>query len=587
MTNIGRRQFIKKYCIVASVFVFWILAALTASIPINSPKNQYKQGYEYLDPLYPDLNDGDTAWMIFATILGFMLSPLLAYFYGCIDGKSSSSQVYTCLVTSAAITMLWIFLGFSLCYGSDKYGNSVFGDPSTYYMFQNVGAAPCTQAKTVPLSIFAMYELCFPLLASTIAGCILNGRVNIVGWLFFMSCWHILIYCPIAHLIWSPNGYFSNHYIRDFSGGMVVHMTGGFTALAAIIILGPRRNPVVKVEPHAPNLLTAMTLVWLTWFCLNAGKAHAANSIAAQSIMNTMLSCCASILMWIFLDMFIHHKSTLVSISNAILVSLITMSPSSGYFTGGGAICASILSVLATYGFAKYVTYELEEPKSPLNPLTLHCFTAAVGYLLTSIFSYKFINQEGSDGLTFGSGITVAFQLASLLLLIPGIAIAGGLLFILCDQIVPVRSEEEFASMETSLDSRGSGESSSPDLSFGSDSTNTVEMFDLFHPDEHTQFLRSDAILSSDALFLNGNGNNGMNNNEFVGFGVTLADNGIRQAEKDSVVQSPDRVVETIVEESGYISESTTMRHAFRTALEDMIMTKMKPRAQESFEIAI
>lgn len=590
LSSAYRRLFVKRICILLSICAFWILAALTASLPLNSPSNQYKQGYAYLDPQYPDLDNGDTAWMIISTILGIVLSPLLAYFYGSIEGKSSSSLVYTCFVTAAAITMMWIMMGFSLCYGSDANGNQLLGNPLTYFMFTNVGAAPSsTLAPTIPLSIFALYELCFPLLSATIVACSVNGRINTIGWLLFICVWHILLFCPIMHLMWAPNGFIRNHYVRDFSGGSVVNMTGSMTALSINFIIGP--NPKInaasggagvvvntnsRVEPNAPNVLTSLTLVWLSWFALSAGKAHAANSIAAQTLVNSMASTSACVLMWILLDFIIHKRSTLVSIANAVLASLITMAPSAGYFTAGGAICASILSVLATYYFGFKVTRELTEPKQCLSVITLHGFTGTVGFFLTSIFSYTFINETGTNGLTYGNGLAVAFQISAILILIPIIILASGAIFYVVDSIVPIRSEEEYTRpgggdignrgggdllMSSSSSSSSSGGESS---SIGEESSNnsTVEMFDLFQIADFTHFNRSDAYTGD--------------------FGVSVSDNNNRpsQSHKDSSVRIPDRVSENSSksEDNGFYNLADSMRLAFRNELQEFITTKVNAR---------
>lgn len=268
--------------------------------------------------------------------------------------------------------------------------------------------------------------------------------------------------------------------------------------------------------------------------------------------------------MWIFLDFLVHQKSTLVSIANALLVSLITMTPSSGYVTAGGAIVATIISVLVTYVFGFKFTRELRDPKQTLSVITLHGFTGSVGFFLTSIFSYKFVNEEGASGMIFGKGLPAAFHFALIILILPSIFIATAVVFFLSDLIVPIRSEDEFYAASDSGDNGSQVESSS---AMG-ESTSTVEMFDLFHGgggvEEEQLFNRSDVMTSEIAS----------SNNDI----------GIKQAEKDTVVRPPDRVVERNMEESGYTSVSETMRASFRNELQEFITSKMR---SDRFEAAI
>lgn len=440
----------KRLCVLLGVFFFSVFAILTLSVPLNSPKKQYLQGYQHLDPLSPTLNHGDSAFLISSTVFGFLVSPLLSRFYGATMGNSTSSMYYITILSAAAVTMLWIAIGFSLSYGDATSSINLFGNPSTYYMFRGVGAAPNSSlADSIPLIIFAIYELTFAVLASTILSCTLHDKVNALGWIFFVSVWHILVYCPVAHLIWgSSTGWLAQNNVQDFAGGLVVHMTSGFSALAIRLYLEMPKHGVhpQMIQPNASamksertdfSIVSSSATVWLAWIILTSGKHHSASFIATQSLANTFISTCASIFTWGILDLLMHGKNTVITFTNALIVSLVTMSSLSGHCTVGGSICATTICAQATYFFAYKITEELKEPSDSLSSLTLHCFTGTFGFLLTSIFSFKFEDHNGSAGMIYGNFWTMAYHLVVIAVFIPIVMLLSLILFYICDIILP------------------------------------------------------------------------------------------------------------------------------------------------------
>lgn len=246
------------------------------------------------------------------------------------------------------------------------------------------------------------------------------------------------MYCPIAHIVWHPEGFFPQNDIEDFSGGIVVNMLAGITAMVIHFIMGPVKDLKKPVVTLSSTYLTTFLLLFVSWFGINAGKAHGANSIAAQSVVNTIAGTTTAILTWIFVDMFFSRETSLVSVSNAVLIALVALTPCSGYVTVGGAMCVCIFTILFTYSFGYYITNELQSNQTPLSVITLHGFAGTVGFFFTAIFSYKFINEADFNGLTYGRGITLAHHISAILVLYPSIAIASGLVYYLVNFMFPI-----------------------------------------------------------------------------------------------------------------------------------------------------
>jgi Amt family ammonium transporter len=301
---------------------------------------------------------------------------------------------------------------FSLAYGKDAKDNGIIGYPQTFYFFHDTVN---TSNGTTTISILAVYELVFALVTATLVTISLAGRVNLNSFMIYMFAWHLIVYTPVAHIVWSPNGALFTNWVQDFSGSLVVHILSSATAISLHLVLGkdeiPKAGPVANPE----KAFYLSFVVWFLWFGFTAGKAHDANAVATQSVVNTIAATFSSILMSFFYHLILEKAITPVSLANAIMIGLVAITPASGYVTVGGAMVIAVFTYLFTAVVAMFFIGEGFNAHESFSTLTIHSVAGTVGYIWTAILSYHMINPEGYNGLTAGRGIPIAYQIAGLL----------------------------------------------------------------------------------------------------------------------------------------------------------------------------
>lgn len=285
-------------------FVLLVLVALAALV-YKGPAVSAPPG---------EINAGDTAWMITASALVLLMTPGLSFFYGgMVRYKNVVSTMLQSVIALGVISLLWVAVGFSLAFGESIGG--VVGNPMTYFMFQNVSEGAVTLgsnpsaglALTVPLLVFAMFQLKFAIITPALITGSFAERVRFSAYLLFMCLFSLVIYCPLAHMTWHPDGIFYQWGVKDFAGGTVVHMSAGFAALAGALVLGPRvshRKKEAHPPANIPYVLLGTGMLWFGWFGFNAGSAGAANGAAATAFATTNTASAAAMLGWIFFDWF-------------------------------------------------------------------------------------------------------------------------------------------------------------------------------------------------------------------------------------------------------------------------------------------
>lgn len=337
-----------------------------------------------------------------------------------------------------------------MVYGKDAKGNGVLGYPGTFYMFHDTTgeSAAMNGAANIPNSIFAVFELGFALLSAGIVTSSVAGRIQLNGFLFFMFVWHLVVYSPVAHVTWNPRGAFATNHIMDFSGALPVHSLAALTALVLHVVLGKDAIPASKPVAEPEKALFWVLIVWFLWFGFNAGKAHAANSVAAQSIVNTIAATTTSIITSFFYNIILEKPNNSTTLIYAILIGLIAITPASGFVTVGGAMVIAIF----TYGFTVFVSQfvigENAAENQPFSIVSTHAIAGAVGFLWTAIISYKFVNAAGENGLTYGRGTSLAYHISFLLALwgcatisVALIAFIANLLFPMGNGVIPAEYE--------------------------------------------------------------------------------------------------------------------------------------------------
>eukprot|EP01039_Chlorochromonas_danica_P006396 gene6396-7051_t len=378
------------------------LSSLTASLPIEIVSHQRSQRPDA--PSTSTIINGDTAWMIVATIFGLLAGPVLAYLYANIYGKSSNLLIQAVVLVASLVAFLWIIISLSLVWGVDANGDQIMGFPKQFYMFAHAGNLPIAEiADNIPMNIFAVFELTFAILAPAIVTSAVIDRVNIYGFLFFIFVWHLAVWTPIAHIVWNLRGFYKTNDIEDYAGGIVVHMMSAITVLATDLYLDFRGAPKSKIAtPRNPETALFSSLaVWFLWFGVNAGKAHGANVSASQAVVNTIAGVTVAISLNYLIDFVFDVPFTNITLINAILLGVVSTTPSSGFVPVGGAMIISVITTLSVRLIANLLLKDGINDQ-PYSIVSVHGIGGSVAFLFTALISYQFVNKEGMNGLTYG-----------------------------------------------------------------------------------------------------------------------------------------------------------------------------------------
>ncbi|WP_025883728.1 ammonium transporter [Segatella paludivivens] len=299
---------------------------------------------------FSKINAADVAWLITSTIFVLMMTPGLSFFYGGMVGaKNVISTMLQSFIAMGLISILWVVFGFSLAFGDDIGG--IIGNPLTFLMFKHVGAGVYMTATgkvlggaTIPLALFALFQMKFAIITPSLITGSFAERVRFSGYLFFMIFFFVMIYCPLAHMTWHPDGLFLKWGVVDFAGGIVVHASSGVAALAGAIFLGRRKKSTIDAEPaNIPFVLLGAALLWLGWFGFNAGSSLHADGTAVKAFLNTNTASATAMMTWIFFDCLRGRKPSAMGAAVGCVVGLVAITPSAGYVTVGQSIFISFV----------------------------------------------------------------------------------------------------------------------------------------------------------------------------------------------------------------------------------------------------
>ncbi len=385
----------------------------------------------------PNLASGDTAWMLTATGLVLIMTPGLALFYGgMVQPKNIISTMLQSFIAMGLVSILWVVVGFSIAFGDSIgwKGYGLFGNPLTFFMFENVNGASNTDlSPTFPLAVFAMFQLKFAIITPALITGSFAGRVRFRSYMLFISLFVLFIYAPLAHWTWHPNGFLRNWGVLDFAGGTVVHMSAGFAALAGAIFLGRRKDFGKEIKPaNIPYVLLGAGLLWFGWFGFNAGSALKANSVAALALMNTNTASAAAMLTWIFFDGVKGKKPSAMGAAIGLVVGLVAITPAAGYVSIGSSIFIGVAAALiSNYAITLRTKSTLDDT---LDVFPAHGMGGITGMILTAVFANEV-------GLIHGQTKTFMFHILALVI-VSVFAFAGSyLLYKLTNFIVPMRVE--------------------------------------------------------------------------------------------------------------------------------------------------
>jgi ammonium transporter, Amt family len=349
------------------------------------------------------INSGDVAWMLSATALVLLMTPGLAFFYGgMIDVKNIISTMLQSFIAIGVISVLWIVVGFSLAFGDSMGG--LIGDPRTFFMFNGVlDGSPWSLAPTIPLVLFAFFQLKFAIITPALITGTFAERIKFKSYILFLVLFSLIIYAPLAHWTWHPDGFLFKMGVLDFAGGTVVHMSAGFAALAASIYLRSKNEKKAAIAPaNVPFVLLGTGLLWFGWFGFNAGSALGAGPLAASAFATTNTASAAAGLAWILFDAVRGKKPSAIGFCIGAVVGLVAITPAAGFVTIPSSLFIGTFAAIISNFVAHFKTKTSLE--DTLDVFPCHGVGGLVGMVMTGLLAHVSVNAANTtgNGLFFG-----------------------------------------------------------------------------------------------------------------------------------------------------------------------------------------
>jgi len=391
------------------------------------------------------INSGDTAWMLMATALVLIMTPGLAYFYGgMVNNKNVISTMLQSFISMGIISVLWVVVGYSLAFGSSIGG--FIGNPLDHFMFKGVlDGKPWSLAATIPLVVFAFFQLKFAVITPALVTGSMAERINFKSYVLFIVLFSVFVYAPLAHMTWHPDGFLFKLGVLDFAGGTVVHMSAGWAALAGALFLKPRKSlSESNFLPPAniPFVLLGTGLLWFGWFGFNAGSAVGASPLAAIAFATTNTAAAAAGLAWVLLDVAKGKKVSAIGFCIGAVVGLVAITPAAGFVTIPNSIFIGTIAAIVSNLVAHWRSQSSLD--DTLDVFPCHGVGGMVGMLMTGIFATKAINSAVADeGLYFGVSKLFTTHLIALVVVSAFAFIMSLILFKITDIILPLRVKEE------------------------------------------------------------------------------------------------------------------------------------------------
>ncbi len=359
----------------------------------------------------PKLDTGDTAWMIVASALVMLMTPGLAFFYGGLSrGKSVLNTMMMSFIALGVVSVVWVVIGYTLAFGAG--GNALFGGLANFGMNGMTNAL----SGTIPSYVFMVFQLMFAIITPALISGSLVDRMKFGAFTLFITLWSLLIYSPLAHWVWSSDGWLFKLGALDFAGGTVVHISSGVSALVAAMVLGPRlANTRRTAIPHnVPFVLLGAALLWFGWFGFNAGSALAANQVAASAFVTTNTATAAAMLMWLLWEVIRGQKPTAVGAATGAVVGLVAITPACGFVSPMASIVIGVLGATASFWVVQLKNRNRTD--DALDVFACHGVGGITGAILTGVFATKAMNPAGSgvvDGNWHQLGVQVVAVLAT------------------------------------------------------------------------------------------------------------------------------------------------------------------------------
>jgi Amt family ammonium transporter len=409
------------------------------------------------------IDTGDTAWMLISTALVMMMIiPGVALFYaGMVRKKNVLATMMQTFAACAVISIVWMVAGYSLAFGE---GGAYVGDLSRLFLSGvganwdkpfSLGSGDSAVAFTIPESVFIMFQMTFAIITAALITGAVADRMKFSALLVFLVLWSLIVYSPVAHWVWHPNGFLFGDGVLDFAGGTVVHINAGIAGLVAAIVIGKRKG--YGTENMAPfNLGLAVigaSLLWVGWFGFNAGSAAAANGRAGMAMLVTQVATAAAALGWMFAEWMTRGKPTVLGIISGAVAGLVAITPAAGFVLPGSAIILGVVAGVAAFWASTSLKKMLGYDDS-LDVFGVHGVAGIVGAILVGIFAYGALSASASTPEGYGGSVAqVIIQIKGVVIVGVYTAVVSFILLKIVDAIIGLRvsDEEEQQGLDESL----------------------------------------------------------------------------------------------------------------------------------------
>jgi Amt family ammonium transporter len=396
------------------------------------------------------INSGDTAWMLTSTALVLLMTiPGLALFYGgMVRKKNVLATVMQSFAITCLVTVLWVVVGYSIAFTK---GGPILGSfdrlllSGMVFMNEAGKVSVSHLGLTIPESVYMTFQMTFAIITPALIAGAFADRMKFSAMLWFMGLWSVLIYSPIAHMMWEPSGYWNQKGVLDFAGGTVVHINAGIAGLVCALVLGKRVG--YGKEAMMPHNLTftlaGASMLWVGWFGFNAGSAVAADGRAGMAMVVTQLATAVAALSWMFTEWIVKGKPSVLGIASGAVAGLVAITPASGFVGVTGAfvigIAAGVLCFFAATSVKKAFGYD-----DSLDAFGVHCIGGIVGAILTGWFNVKEISKSDADTLV---------QLGAVLTTLVVSGVGSFIILKVIDMVIGLRvsEEEEREGLDVSL----------------------------------------------------------------------------------------------------------------------------------------
>lgn len=375
------------------------------------------------------MNAGDTGFMLICTAFVFFMTPGLAFFYGgLVRRKNVVNTMMACGAIMGLSVVMWTLFGYSLAFDGNHGG--IIGD-LRWFALNGVGWEPGPYADTIPHLVFVAFQMMFAMITPALITGAVVGRMRFKALFFFVAIWSLIVYYPMAHMVWGDGGFLAAIGSVDFAGGNVVHISSGVSALVLAIYLGQRRGYAKATyrTHNIPFVFLGSAMLWFGWFGFNAGSALKADGLAAHAFMTSSISSACALLTWMLIEVIREGKPTLVGASTGLVIGLVAITPGAGFVPVWASFIIGILVSPICY-FTVILLKQKLKIDDALDAFGCHGIGGIWGGIATGLFGKSSINSVAKwDGLVFGDYRLFLAQVLSIVITI-AVAIVGTLICI-------------------------------------------------------------------------------------------------------------------------------------------------------------